>query len=256
MDEANRAAVELHDREAERFVERYEQLVRDPYGSTFTYGRKRIDEAIDHLLGPASGRVLLDVGCGIGFQLRRLATRGFRVFGTEPAPAMAQAAVACAVGCVVIADGEALPVRDSSVDIVLCVEVIRYLRNPRPILREAHRVLRPGGILILTAVPRWSLDAYALWNAVDQKLGFGLTAIRQTFFSQRGLRAALGAAGFRSVRIVGCFLGPFVLLQKLAPSAVRGALQRWERWDEQFADRPWARPFVNHLVVGAVKENA
>lgn len=103
--------------------------------------------------------------------------------------------------------------RNGSVDVVLCVEVLRYLRDPRPILREAHRVLRPGGVLILTAVPRWSLDAYALWNALDQALGLGRTAIRQAFFSQRGLRAELGATGFGLVRIVGCFLGPFVLLR-------------------------------------------
>ena len=253
MDETKRAAVVLHDRVAEEFVERYEQLIRDPYGSTFTYGRKRMDEVIDRLLGPVSGRVLLDVGCGTGFQLRRLATRGFRVFGTDPALAMARAAMAGAARCVVIADGEELPVRDGSVDIALCVEVLRYLRDPRPILREAHRVLRPGGVLMLTAAPRWSLDGYALWNAVDQTLGLGRTAVRQTFFSQRGLHAVLGATGFGSVRIVGCFLGPFVLLQKLAPAAMRGILGRWERWDERLADRPWARPFVNHWVVGAVK---
>jgi SAM-dependent methyltransferase len=256
MDEAKRGPVELHDREVARFVERYEQLARDPYASTFTYGRKRIDDVVGHLVGPAAGRRLLDVGCGVGFQLRQLAVRGFRAFGIEPARAMARVAATGATGRVAIADGRALPLRDGSMDVVLCVEVLRYLPDPRSILCEASRVLRPGGLVVLTAVPRWSLDGYALWNAVDQALGLGRTAIRQSFFSQRSLRCALHAAGFGSVRVVGCFLGPFVLLQKLAPARLGMALRRWERWDERLADRAWARPLVNHWVVRAVKEEA
>lgn len=44
----------------------------------------------------------------------------------------------------------ALPLSDSSQDIVLCSEVVEHLEDPGRLLREIHRILRPGGRLILT----------------------------------------------------------------------------------------------------------
>lgn len=45
---------------------------------------------------------------------------------------------------------EALPYQDSVFDLVTCTEVIEHLENYRFILREVNRVLKPGGILVIT----------------------------------------------------------------------------------------------------------
>lgn len=50
----------------------------------------------------------------------------------------------------VVLDAGMLPIASQSVDVVLAVEVLEHLPDPRALLSEASRVLRPGGRLILT----------------------------------------------------------------------------------------------------------
>jgi SAM-dependent methyltransferase len=47
-------------------------------------------------------------------------------------------------------DRSPLPYADAQFDAVTCSEVIEHLENFRALLREAHRVLKPGGVLVLT----------------------------------------------------------------------------------------------------------
>lgn len=48
------------------------------------------------------------------------------------------------------ADAAKIPIRDKSVDVVLLLEVLEHLRYPSDALKEIHRVLRPGGKLIMS----------------------------------------------------------------------------------------------------------
>lgn len=50
----------------------------------------------------------------------------------------------------IVADARLLPVAGSSVDVVLCTQVIEHIPEPVPVLQEIFRVLRPGGTLILS----------------------------------------------------------------------------------------------------------
>ena len=51
-----------------------------------------------------------------------------------------------------VAAAEALPFEDAGFDAVLCIEVVRYLSDPRPALLELARVLRPGGLALVTSL--------------------------------------------------------------------------------------------------------
>ena len=57
-----------------------------------------------------------------------------------------------------------LPFPDRTFDLVICIEVLRYLHNAdnRQALREMYRVLKPGGTLFLTMVNRYALDGFYL----------------------------------------------------------------------------------------------
>jgi len=51
----------------------------------------------------------------------------------------------------VCADAEFLPVADKTIDAVAALEMIYYLNHPERFIREAHRILRPGGVLLLSS---------------------------------------------------------------------------------------------------------
>jgi SAM-dependent methyltransferase len=97
---------------------------------------------------PAEGRRVLDVSCKKGEILQALRARGFDVKGTQyavDAPGVDGIPVDKGVDLL-----KGLPYPDASFDVVLLVEVIEHLENHRAALSEVSRVLKPGGIFILT----------------------------------------------------------------------------------------------------------
>src|SRR6478672_9102903 len=50
----------------------------------------------------------------------------------------------------IVGDARLIPLADGTVDAVLCTQVIEHIPEPVPVIREIHRVLRPGGTLILS----------------------------------------------------------------------------------------------------------
>jgi SAM-dependent methyltransferase len=89
--------------------------------------------------------VLLDVGCGARSFEPLFAGRVSRYLGTDLAASRYLGARAPDA----YARAEALPVRAGSMDTVLGLSMLTYLPEPLQMLEEAHRVLVPGGILIL-----------------------------------------------------------------------------------------------------------
>jgi len=97
------------------------------------------------------GQQLLEVGCGIGTDLVRFAKGGARVTGVD----LAQTAIALArknfelngvaAEDLRVANGEALPYADAEFDAVYGHGVIQYTSNAPQLIREMHRVLKPGG---------------------------------------------------------------------------------------------------------------
>ncbi len=100
-------------------------------------------------LVPADG-VVADVGCGNGVHLERLRRRGRNrtIVGFDLSPAMAL--VASVKAPAAVADAQALPLRDGSVDAVLCLHMLYHVPDIALAVRELRRVLRPGGLALVT----------------------------------------------------------------------------------------------------------
>jgi 2-polyprenyl-3-methyl-5-hydroxy-6-metoxy-1,4-benzoquinol methylase len=100
---------------------------------------------------------LLDVGCGLGNDLSRFARGGAIVTGVDVSPkaielSRANFAHRGLTGEFAVMDGESLEIPDASFDVVYCHTVLHFTPNPVQMIREIHRVLRPGGQAILMTV--------------------------------------------------------------------------------------------------------
>lgn len=108
-------------------------------------------------LAVGEGDTVVDVGCGTGTEVRRLASRvgpGGRSVGIEPHAGLRGVAVERAkqeanAAEFVDAVARALPFADASVDAIRCERVLQHLPDPAEAVAEMARVLRPGGRLAL-----------------------------------------------------------------------------------------------------------
>jgi len=112
-------------------------------------------------LGTQSDARVLEVGSGYGFALAHMLKRGVNAVGVEPgnttafegrydeALALLRAnGIANPEARLVAAAGEDLPFDDASFDVVLSITVMEHVQNVGQCLREALRVVRPGGCVI------------------------------------------------------------------------------------------------------------
>lgn len=106
--------------------------------------------------------LVLDVGCGIGDNLNSLLSEELRLFGveySEPSLAIAKSLLPSSVE---LKQGSAteLPYDSNRFDVILCTEVIEHIADHWQALREISRVLKSGGLLILSVPYRHWFPSY------------------------------------------------------------------------------------------------
>lgn len=165
-------------------------------------------------LGFPPGR-LLDVGCSIGRLLDLARSRGYAVLGIELGE-RARRYAREHYGLPVLAERlEEARLQAGSFDVVTLIEVLEHLPDPRGMLREVRRILRPGGMALVGVPNAWSLGVMVLH------------ARARTFnrnhlfhFNEETLGRLLAEEGFRVVRtttVVGLLDTVLNHLQMLDP---------------------------------------
>jgi SAM-dependent methyltransferase len=98
---------------------------------------------------------LLDVGCGPGLAAQTLAKKMTTVAGVDASPSFIEIArERVPGGDFTVAEMETLPYSDNAFDIVTGFNAFQYAASPVKALREARRVAKPGGLIVIAV---WGL---------------------------------------------------------------------------------------------------
>ncbi len=125
----------------------------DTFAANYEVGRDRgyhqyLDEAEARLVTPwARNRDVLEVGCGTGLILERLARVARRAVGVDLSPGMLEHARRRGLE-VREADAASLPFADESFDVACSFKVLAHVREIETAMAEMARVVRPGGQVI------------------------------------------------------------------------------------------------------------
>jgi cyclopropane fatty-acyl-phospholipid synthase-like methyltransferase len=118
----------------------------------------RLTDMVVERLAVTPGQRVLDVGCGLGGPAIRLAKAAdVRVVGIATSPKLVAAATDAACNAEMadqvtfeVLDAEDLTYADSSFDAVMAIESLVHMTDKRRVFRNVSRVLRPGGMFVLT----------------------------------------------------------------------------------------------------------
>jgi ubiquinone/menaquinone biosynthesis C-methylase UbiE len=145
---------------------------------------------------------ILDIGCGGGMAIKemaKIATGGF-VAGVDYSPVMVRQALkhnaaTVAVERVVVKRGDisSLPFADTSFDRACAIESFNYWPEPVAGLREVFRVLKDGGLVVITTAWNKEMDDRLKYAAMAEKMRFPL-------YTGDEMVAMLTTAGFSRVR--------------------------------------------------------
>ena len=114
-------------------------------------------ERMRDLCSVADSSVVLDVGCGLGTEIVRLASQGGRrgrVYGVDASEMMIREARRRAKDLDLsvdfrVSDAQSLPFDDSSFDVCRAERVLLYIGDPSKAVDEMARVIRPGGRVVV-----------------------------------------------------------------------------------------------------------
>jgi 2-polyprenyl-3-methyl-5-hydroxy-6-metoxy-1,4-benzoquinol methylase len=148
------------------------------------------------LHGPSTGAQLLEIGCGNGLMLEKMRSRGWDVTGIEFDPACVAQAEARGLTCYGH-DLRELALPSESFDAIYMGHVIEHLYDPRSLLVECRRVLKPGGELVIITP-----NAQGWGHRHYQRDWRGLEAPRHLqVFSPQSLRRLAEESGFGQCRL-------------------------------------------------------
>lgn len=187
------------------------------------------DRILDQLADlPLGGANVLEVGAGSGRDSIALAQRGGRIVvldyvmsSFEVIRAQARSAgvdVAC-----VCADGEQMPFRDETFDLVFHQGLLEHFRDPRPLLIENHRVTRSGGHCLIDVPQRF--HPYTVAKHIMIALGRWFAGW-ETEFSPGQLSRLVRGVGFEVRRIGGDWMVPGFWYRSLRYGLLRAHVAR------------------------------
>lgn len=171
------------------------------------------------------GRRLLDIGCGYGFFLKKMAEGGWQVEGIEvskPGREYARSKLGLHIHARPV---ESMAFPENRFDVATLFYVIEHVYDPQRLLKEVHRILNPGGMLLL----RWphSTPVVKVMGPLSKRYDVYHTPYHLYDFNPKTIKQLLLQTGFREVEsMIGGHTLPRSGL-KLWSSIFFGRLAEW-----------------------------
>ncbi len=193
---------------------------------------------------------VLDIACGTGYGIGMLRSRAKFVAGVDIDPAAAaEAKTECGEnGAVLLGNGLGLPFEDGTFDVITSFETLEHLHDRRLFLAELKRVIRAGGVLILsTPNANYSQPVNGIpanpFHIYEYKPGELLNELEAHF----SVTSFLGQSLNETIKI-----SPFFEGQKRLPKDVltQAKLMGWKAFNkipvtvrERLSESIWGKPF-------------
>jgi ubiquinone/menaquinone biosynthesis C-methylase UbiE len=220
--------------------------------SGLEYGVKRRLEAFQGLTS-LKGKKVLDVGCGFGAYGLAAERRGASMsVGLDISPEYKKSKLCLFV----LADAQALPFKDSCFDIVLMVEVLEHLPCEMEALREAKRVLKKKGLLLLTVPNKfYPFETHGMKIGsieIQNMLGIGIPFLswmpnfvrkrveRARIYTQKQILNILHKQGFKPLKVEYMMPPLDKFKRRNLAAAIRELLRKLEA--------TWLKYFSCHII--------
>jgi ubiquinone/menaquinone biosynthesis C-methylase UbiE len=177
---------------------------------------------------------VIDLGCGTGVVLRELKSWAEPI-GLDMSEIALRYCAERGLDNLVQADGAQMPIGPASMDAVIGLDIFEHIEDDQAAFQEVFRVLKPGGVLVLS-VPAFQ----SLWGPHD----IALMHFRR--YRRREVRDRLQEAGFRVSRVGYSvfFLFPVVVIWRFFEKRRKGPAK---------ASLVAVPPFLNKLLIGLQK---
>jgi SAM-dependent methyltransferase len=153
-------------------------------------GRRKLFKSLFSLLGLPSDLRVIDIGCGVGSNLRLLQSMSSKLVGMD-SEMYGLAHIRKSISAVALVNGDLmkLPFKADSVDLILASDVLEHLDQDTIGIREIHRSLKRGGKVLFT-VPAFKL----LWGVQD------IVGMHKRRYSKKELVTKIEGEGFKILR--------------------------------------------------------
>jgi 2-polyprenyl-3-methyl-5-hydroxy-6-metoxy-1,4-benzoquinol methylase len=211
---------------------------------------KRLDEIIAGFAPYKQTGRLLDVGFGAGSLMEAAARAGWTASGVEVSEKAVEHVrqLGFDVFCGELADAH---YPDGHFDVVTASEVLEHVPDPRSLVAEIARIVRPGGLLWATTPHARGVSSKALglkWSVVSPPEHLQL-------FSRGSVTAMLKKAGFRRVRVATHGVNPSEILSTLRGKATESGAESFNRVEtgyqlNEFMNQSRSRRALKNVVNG------
>jgi SAM-dependent methyltransferase len=147
-----------------RPIDRLKEVLYSFFDLQYSTIHRDLSKHLPHVTGD-----VLDVGCGIQ-PYRKLFTSKVNYRGIDIKESNSQ--FGYQTPDTIYYSGKIWPIKDQTVDFILSTETIEHVDDPARFLKEAFRVLRPGGQILMTVpfAARWHFIPYDYWRYTPSSL--------------------------------------------------------------------------------------